>query len=85
MLTVKGKTIVFLTAGDLLDAGDQGRKTNQVGQDGQRPPGWHSTSNQPSPTTLADVIRLLNEADYKLMEARGLLRQAFELIGRVGE
>ncbi len=32
--------------------------------------------------TVAEALRLLGEADKRLLEARGLLRQAFALLGQ---
>lgn len=34
--------------------------------------------------TVAEALRLLGEADKRLLEARGLLRQAFALLGQQG-
>lgn len=45
-------------------------------------------ADQPDPpviieaATAAEALRLLGEADKRLLEARGLLRQAFALLGQ---
>lgn len=102
MLTVKGKTIVFMTAADLEDAnkthqtaqkGPAGQKTHKAagGSRQARPPGpelaegRNGASDVGPASQLAAVVTLLNDADHKLSQARQLIAEAFDILGRIEE